>query len=483
MNLQRRILSSNIAAPVAGCLSYCGDSLSRYWFALCCLMITSHAVGCRGGLFADSTTPQTFVDSPDGPNAFGASSSVGATATDDETSEAALIAIADELTELGALDDESKRELMSDLREAKPENWPYIVKMYRSTLAYRKQLAERERQPQRDPIAERSLEKFDDQVANRSTAQSRHRDPRARANQLAPDSESLDRQVVDADARPTRSVHTQDPLHVAAANDSRTQAVVLSKPPRNLPKRDPNTKQASYRTPPLDWEEHLRHAVGEMQTSLPSDPASTDEVNEHMRLRLLQLLAGDQEGALQPIPGATAPQQDYWSQQLFAVSTFLDSQTQPDNKRRATGSLTYLDQARAKLAELATLQVKNLAFVDSVGGYGDYALRENGKFRPGDSVTLYAEIENHTSQSTKEGHRTRLGTSFEILDNSGKRVDSAQFPEVEDLCKTPRRDFHIQYTITLPTRIYAEEYEIRLIVTDEQSKKIGQASLPLEIVE
>jgi hypothetical protein len=142
-----------------------------------------------------------------------------------------------------------------------------------------------------------------------------------------------------------------------------------------------------------------------------------------------------------------------------------------------------LDQARAKLAELATMQVRKLAFVDSVSGYGAYQLRETTKFRPGDQVTLYAEIENFSSESTRDGFRTRLGTSYEVLDKHGKRVDSAQFPEVEDVCQNPRRDFHMQYTVTLPTRIYPEQYELRLIITDQQSQKIGQASVPFEIVE
>ena len=183
------------------------------------------------------------------------------------------------------------------------------------------------------------------------------------------------------------------------------------------------------------------------------------------------------------IPGASAEQQDYWNQQLFAVSTFLDSARQPDDKRRAAGSLMYLDQARAKLAELATMQVRKLAFVESVAGYGSYKLVEAAKFHPGDQVTLYAEIDAFSSESTKEGYRTRLGTSYEVVDKNGKRVDSAQFPEVEDLCKNPRRDFHMQYTVVLPTRIYPEQYQLRLNITDQQSQKIGQASVPFEIVE
>ena len=426
-------------------------------------------------MFTESSKPQTFVDSPtrrvsvssDAPRPLDSA------ARHEDVSEESLLEIVEELTEIGALDEQSKRELLADLRAAKPENWSMIVQQYRMALAYQKQLAKREGKTRQGFEA---LESNVDALAEESSPQSprmlrRDRDRReARLSAESNHEASMQR-------TPRPAIEPEDEPE---AERPQPQAVVLSKPPRQV------IKQASYQSrevSPLDWKEQLDSAVADMQAALPEEPVSTDEVNEHMRLRLLQLLAGNQEAALQPVPGATAPQQDYWSQQLFAVSTFLDSQSQPDNKRRATGSLTYLDQARTKLAELATLQVRNLTFVDSVDGYGDYAMREQASFKPGDSVTLYAEIENFTSESTKKGHRTRLGTSFEILDKNGKRVDSAQFPEVEDLCKTPRRDFHMQYTVTLPTRIYADNYEIRLIVTDEQSHKIGQASLPLEIAE
>jgi hypothetical protein len=70
-----------------------------------------------------------------------------------------------------------------------------------------------------------------------------------------------------------------------------------------------------------------------------------------------------------------------------------------------------------------------------------------------------------------------------VVDPQGRRVDGAQFPEVEDVCRNQRHDFHMQYGVALPTRIYPGEYELRLIITDQLSNKIGQASLPFEIVE
>jgi len=143
----------------------------------------------------------------------------------------------------------------------------------------------------------------------------------------------------------------------------------------------------------------------------------------------------------------------------------------------------HLDSARSSLAELATLSVRNLTFVKSVGGFGVYQELEETKFRPGDQVTLYTEVENFRSQSTKEGFHTQLSTSYEVLDLKGVRVDGAQFPDVKDLCKNQRRDFHMQYGVALPTHIYAGHYQLQLTITDQLSHKIGQTSAPFEIVE
>ena len=202
-----------------------------------------------------------------------------------------------------------------------------------------------------------------------------------------------------------------------------------------------------------------------------------------MRLRMLRVLAGQEELALEPIPGASSAEQDYWNKQLYSVATFLDSTRQPNAKQRAAASLVHLDHARAKLAELATLQIRNLNFVRSVNGYGDFEPLEKTKFQPGQQVTLYAEVENFRSESTPKGQRTWLGTSYEVVDTQGQRVDGRQFPDVEDVCGSVRRDFHMQYGVDLPTRIYPGKYELRLVITDHQSQKIGQASVPFEIAQ
>ena len=50
-------------------------------------------------------------------------------------------------------------------------------------------------------------------------------------------------------------------------------------------------------------------------------------------------------------------------------------------------------------------------------------------------------------------HRVHI-TLVRVADDGLHRVDGRQFPDVEDLCGSVRRDFHMQYGVDLPTRIY-----------------------------
>ncbi len=447
-------------------------ALLRFSLAVLVVLVIPAVVGCRGAGFAGAAKTQALV-TPQIQQQEPVALTVAEQEAAEKTQEEALAEVLDELTATGALGAEEKRRLMADLREAKRENWPMIVRQFRSALAYSKQLVAREEKAAAEKLA---TEKTTELIAAKPSTPPPVGTTNKSRPLAVPVSFDDDRTQLPKDPPPSE---TPPPTATLLPEPP----LVLSKPPLQVAQQVQHVSTGQQAQLPHEWQVQLQSAIQNLEGTVQPAPGSTDEVNEHMRLRLLQLLAGNEETALQPIPGATASQQDYWNKQLFAVSTFLDSKRQPDDRRRAAGSLMHLDQARAKLAEMATLDVRKLAFVDSVEGYGSYELHEKTKFHPGDVVTLYAEIENFSSESTKEGYRTRLGTSYEVVDKNGKRVDSAQFPEVEDLCQNPRRDFHMQYTVTLPTRIYAEHYEIRLIVTDQQSHKIGLASVPFEISE
>jgi hypothetical protein len=198
-------------------------------------------------------------------------------------------------------------------------------------------------------------------------------------------------------------------------------------------------------------------------------------------LRILRLLEGDTERALEPIPHIPPAEQDYWSRQVFALATYLDHHSQPDDKRRAAASVVHLDEAVSHLRELGSLSLRNLSFCKNVYGYGAFEPFDSDVFAPGEQVSLYVEVENYHSESSEKGYCTLLGATYEILDEKGKRASGGDFPDVDDCCRSRRRDFHIQFGLALPQNLSPGRYRVELVVKDRQSDKLGHATVPFEI--
>jgi hypothetical protein len=229
------------------------------------------------------------------------------------------------------------------------------------------------------------------------------------------------------------------------------------------------------------WQELVERAASDLSGRVAASPSTTAEVHQHVSLRLLRLLASDTESALEPIPNISPVEQDYWSKQVFALATYLDHHCQPDDKRRAAASVTHLDDAVSHLRELGSLSLRNLSFCKAVYGYGAIEPYDDDRFAAMAEIGLYVEVENYHSESTEDGFRTLLGSSYEIIDEAGDRVGGGEFPDVEDCCRTRRRDFHIQYGLTLPASISPGSYRLQLVVKDRQSDKIGRTSVEFEI--
>jgi hypothetical protein len=258
--------------------------------------------------------------------------------------------------------------------------------------------------------------------------------------------------------------------------------------PRRLPQ--PNSAESdaapNHRATPIaigdgDWQHLVDKAADDLSKRVAASPTTTAEIHQHVSLRLLRLLADDTEKALEPIPHIPPAEQDYWSRQIFAIATYLDHHSQPDDKRRAAASVTHLDEAVAHLRELGSLSLRNLTFCKSVLGYGAYEPYDSDTFTAGQDVSLYVEVENYHSASSVKGYCTLLGATYELLDDKGKRVSGGDFPDVDDCCRSRRRDFHIQFGLTLPENLPPGRYRIELVVKDRQSDKLGHATAPFEI--
>ncbi|MFZ5830341.1 MAG: hypothetical protein ACOY3P_09640 [Planctomycetota bacterium] len=202
---------------------------------------------------------------------------------------------------------------------------------------------------------------------------------------------------------------------------------------------------------------------------------------EHARLRLLRLAAGQREAALQPLPSGTVAEKEFWSQQIYGLSAWLDESRQPDAALRAAEAKRHLDGALAHLAETAPLVVKSLAFCTEIQSFGCTKPFRSDEFSAEQEVLLYAEVENFASERSAKGYHTALRSSYQIFDSRGQRVAEHDFTVTEEHCQNPRRDFFIGYHLRLPKQINPGRYTLQLSIEDLKSQKIGQSSIAFTI--
>jgi hypothetical protein len=447
-----------------------------------------------------------------------------------------MTVVLDKLQQVQAMDPMAEQRLLDELKQVPPSTWPLVAEQFRASLAYHEQLAEKTRigsqdsQPVVDLRRPSPTEAFASKNPKQFVAANVTYDERLASNDdrpSAPIGSLVDPHGANADtlsaltrtkpysmpspagdvaeSRPDPKAPAQftsdgptypigergsaiataaEPQHLASqalgqatATPAAKQTTAVEVPGRGQAVRLPDTRSA---TDP-NWQESIQKAIADLEHHVSPSPTTTAEVHQHVSLRILRLLAGDTEKALEPIPHISPSEQDYWSRQLFALATYLDHHSQPDDKRRAAATVAHLDEAVSSLRELGSLSLRNMSFCKTVYGYGSIEPYDSDTFTPGQHVSIYVEVENYHSTSNEKGFNTSLGTSYEVLDEHGKRVTSGDFPDVNDSCRSRRRDFHLQLGLKLPDNMAAGHYQVQLLVKDRQSDKIGNAKASFEI--
>lgn len=405
-----------------------------------------------------------------------------------------------EVQEISEADPAAGKLLLSELSRAEPKLWPLTVQQFRARQAFHKQLLNKPLKSTPEDDASRDFAAYEppsEEVGRLADPRNIRSDPRLE-QAFAKASPAYMPAPIDAEAPEATLVARTAP----AAFPEDVAAAPLAKESK-LPTRDQNVVQASAvktgeveqalytandaaadvlpADAPRDWQQHVSRAIEDLNARLADGPRSTAEVHQLVSLRMLELLAGNTEAALKPIPNVSAEEQDYWSGQIFALATFLDHHRQPEDDRRAAASVVHLDEAVGHLRELGALSLRNLAFCKNVYGYGAYEPINEPTFTPGQQVTIYLEVENYHSESTQKGYTTKLGASYEIVDDAGQRVAGGDFPSIDDCCQSRRRDFHIQYGLVLPKSAKTGKHLLKLNMNDRQSDKMGNASIAFEI--
>ncbi len=371
-----------------------------------------------------------------------------------------------ELQIISASDPVAAQQLMAQLQEVKPTLRPLVAQQFRSSWQYHRQLTGNAIDTPTTPIsaaiqAPAPLPAVDPQPAAPPAETPAASPPPASEAPAAPQAEAAPKPEIEA-----KLASHEEPLADSATETAKEEVA-----------------SATTGDSLLAWRDSVDMAIKQLEEVTPPEPRSTHEAYQFSRLRLLQLIAGNGQAPMSPIPGLTPTEQGYWSSQLFALTTMLDHTTHADDQQRAALARSQLQEADRKLGEISQLSILNLSFCTKVLAYGNYVPLEKTAFRPGQAVRLYAELENFRSDSTEKGYHTSLATSYEVLDKNGDRVAQGEFATIDDYCLRRRRDFYMEFALDLPARVYASSYTLQIQVRDRLSGKLAKSSVPFTIAD
>jgi hypothetical protein len=203
-------------------------------------------------------------------------------------------------------------------------------------------------------------------------------------------------------------------------------------------------------------------------------------IEKQVHLRMLYLMSGQQERALQAIPGLDPADQEFWQQTFWGLANYFDTASIPSASERAAQTVTQMTNAILRLQEKARLELRNVTFCHKISSFGNYEKYPRDEFSPGQEVLLYAEVVNVHSEPVADGKfRTNLKSTLEIYRHGpqGELMERIDLPETVDICRTHRRDYFHSYQFTIPAKLGLGPHVLKLSVEDQLSRRVGTYTL------
>ena len=140
-----------------------------------------------------------------------------------------------------------------------------------------------------------------------------------------------------------------------------------------------------------------------------------------------------------------------------------------------------------RLRSQGQLAIPTVAFCTQVDSFGVYRPMASSRFLAGreNDLIVYNEAANFTSvQGNDTIWRTRLRQEMVLYTDTGLAVwpEKTNAATYLDQSRHLRHDFFISRLIRLPSSLAVGKYVLKIILTDEESNRVVQASAPLEII-
>jgi len=210
-----------------------------------------------------------------------------------------------------------------------------------------------------------------------------------------------------------------------------------------------------------------------------------NNIEEQYRLRMLYLINGEDEKALEPVPGVNADIQEIIQAQVRALIAARSSSGR-DPATWANRQLASIEDLRRRIRAKADLLIPKVVLCTATEAFGQYTPIDPPEFPAGrkNAVVIYIEVDNFTSEKTASGmYRTLLSVRQHLLTRDGQELWSKRDENIEDLARQRRRDFFLSIgPIVIPKALAPGEYLLKVEVEDMLAGKINSKVAKFKIV-
>ena len=127
------------------------------------------------------------------------------------------------------------------------------------------------------------------------------------------------------------------------------------------------------------------------------------------------------------------------------------------------------------------LTVRNACFATRVQAWGVVDRFAEDRFRPGQDVIVYFELDGLSAGTSPAGHTTCIDTTLRLKAADGRQLHDWTFEPIAETCRARRHDYFARYVVRIPESADSDDCRLEIAVTDTLSGAVADATLPLAI--
>jgi hypothetical protein len=268
----------------------------------------------------------------------------------------------------------------------------------------------------------------------------------------------------------------------AAAPIASNQVAMLSaRKGSDVPAIVPEGEDIPGQTGPVEAAQSSDALLQQLATKARDNPK---DLPSQLDYQLLQFVRGERVPHMASLANMSAEDREILTAVLDGLSNFRNGARSEANSMLSRKIRPLVEMAD-RLESQSDLTLPNAALCTRVDGFGVYEPITPARFAGAKDhpFIIYCEVQNFASQiNDKMLWETKLSHEAVLYTETGLNVWSEKSDSIVDLSRNRRHDFFIVKKTKLPANLTIGRYVLKLSVTDQQSNRVAETTVPVQIV-